>query len=1110
MPIPLRHVGSVVLALALATPAWASKASDSTADIQGADPDELEAFRGTHERFVDRMREYDRDTRSYVDLRESEERGKLVGSYDALISSMEEDEKAQRILAIERFERFLERYPDAEYSSHVRFRLADLLFEQATEDWYAEFEAYEKVMNDPNASLEDLEAMEEKGSPLRDLSRPVALYERIIADNKDLPEDQQYEGLDSTYVMLGFVYNDQNAHQYMPDKARAAFADLIIHVPNSDLVDRSHLFLGNFMFADGDFDDAMAEYDLVVTKGDEGKYYMDALYQLAWARYKLDDFDGALVLFKQLLDRSEKMAVNTGKESPFAPDAKRFMAFSIADLSYDSGSAVTEADAYFAKVGDAPYKRDVYIELSDVLIRYTRPEEAIEVFERLQQDDWTLESDNPEHQIQVVTLYSQPLIRDLEAAGNERLAFIEKYSEGTPWWEANRSDPEALAVARSYIESSLLDVAIEYRVRAQETNAPGDYAVAAEKYQEYRDKFPISDDYYDQQWALADSLKRAEDFDGALQEYESLIAAERYHQYGDGSRYALMDVALRQVDGAPDAVSENAKVIGQVEGKDGPIDVYELSPQRQGFIAAADGVLEHEFGEPTDASAQDYREVMKEKGPAILYLTAQMFHYHNQFDEARKRFQRLIDDYNASIEANYAAGLLVEGYIAQGDLEQVRLYTKRFTQNPPGPPTEIDPDKFKGTLEGTTFKIANELATDGSYQDAADAFIAFREEFPSSEYAADALYNAAFYNQKAGKASKSSELYEQFVATYPQDERTKDLLSRIAGNYEQSFELEKAVANYQAFIRHPSATEQERADAQFNVSFLMVGLGRHEEAARGYEAYESDYDTEDQEDVYWLAGEQWERVDAGKAMAFYQNYLRKYPDTSPDHVIEAHDRIAKIHEERGDTRAAERERAKALEAFDRFARQGKPIRANGHKVAAAADYPRLQALFDDLVDEELTGNEDKDGKLLQDIKPKEIKDFEAQATGFASKFADFEYSSAALLLKAKAPLYLADLGLSIKCPEGFSEEECWAYDDILQERVFPEYYEVEEVGIGRLTALVDAARDQKRYSKYIDEALVELNKRRPADFPAAKDEIEGGTDSNAPLEIAPVRIDKEK
>ena len=176
---PLYRVGSVVLALALTAPAWAGRALDTTADVQGAEPAELEAFRTTHDRFVDRMREYDLDTRSYVDFRESEERSKLVGSYDSLISSMEEDEKAQRVLAVERFERFLERYPDAEYSSHVRFRLADLLFEQATEDWYAQFEAYEEVMNDPDATLEQLEEMEEKGSPLRNLSQPVALLSLI-------------------------------------------------------------------------------------------------------------------------------------------------------------------------------------------------------------------------------------------------------------------------------------------------------------------------------------------------------------------------------------------------------------------------------------------------------------------------------------------------------------------------------------------------------------------------------------------------------------------------------------------------------------------------------------------------------------------------------------------------------------------------------------------------------------------------------------------------------------------------------------------------------------------------------------------------------------------
>ena len=1098
---------SIVAMLALSVPALGASADDS---VEGASPEEVEAFRKAKERFSQRMGELDGDTRRYVDFREGEERTKLTGSYDALIDSLEEDERGHRTLAVDRFERFLQRYPDAPYASHVRFRLADLYFEVATEAWIAAFEDFERSMNDPNLSLEDLERLEEQGEPKRDLSRPIELYQRIIADNLELPADQQYERLDGTFVMLGFCYQDANAEQFDPALARQAFADLIVALPESDLADRSHLFLGNFLFGDGSFDDAIAEYESVVKRGDDSKYYMEALYQLAWAKYKLDDFDGALSLFTELLDRSEVEKAESGRESSFAPDARRFMAFSFADISYDGPEAVEVAEKYFDTNGDRAYKRDVFVELADVLIRYTRPEEAIAVYERLQTDPWALEADNPEHQIQVVSLYAAPLIRDLEATGQERLEFIDLYTEGTPWWEANRNDPEALEVARNYVESSLLDVAIEYRVAAQETQNPGDYAVAAQKYQEYLDKFPISDDYYEQQWAMADSLKLAEKLDEAKAEYASLAKSSRYHPYGDGALYFLMDVARLQIAGPLNEPPASPQVEKTYEGADGEsIEVYSLDATRSEFIAAADRVLGHEFTTPDDPDVVDFKEVVASREAPLLYLTAQIPYYHSRYDEARPRLERLIDDYPMSLEASYAAGLIVDSYKREGNYERVRYYSQKFNANPPGPPTEIDPDKFKGTLEGVTFLLAYEQAQGGDPLGGADAFLAFLDEFPNSQkYAADALYNAAFYSQQGGKAGRSSELYEQFVREYPNDNRSKDLFFRIAGNYEQVFELDKAVDNYQAVLRHPDASEQEKADAQFNAAFLLIGLGRHEEAARGFESYEGRYETEDGEEVYWLAGKQWEEVSGARAIDFYSSYLRKYPDESADHVIEANYRLSELYAEQGDSRRAERAREDILTAFNRFASEGQPIGANGHRYAAQVDFPRLEEAFAVFTDKELTGNQDTDTPLLKETVPAELKVFEEEVKGFVARYSNFEYNSGALLLQARAALFWADLGLSIKCPAELSEDDCWAFEDLLQERVFPQYYEIEEVGIGRLEELVGAARDQKRHSPYIDDALTELNKRRPSDFPAVKEELEGGTDSTIPADVSPTRIQR--
>jgi len=1077
--------------------------------VAAASAEERAAHAAARRRFTERMLEFDADTRDYVELRSREEERRIAEHFDAKLAELRAVEREQRATAIANFELFLARYPNTDYASHVRFRLADLLYERASEEWQRAAEAYFDQLEDPDLSMEELEALGEQ--PRRDLSEPLALYRAIIEENLAKPSGERYERLDGTFLMLGFVYNDPNNLQYDESLAKQAFADIIAVTPHSALADRAHLFLGNFAFADNQYDEAIRHYEAVYGKGRDSKYYMEGLYQLAWARYKLNRFDEALALFTELLDASHERKLASGRDSAFAPDARRFVAFSFADLGYDlDESAVVIARRYFERVGARPWERAVYHELADVLLRYTRPEEAMATYDALQNDPrWVMRGDNPVYQIELIEQLQSGVARNLEQAGTERLEFVERYGEGSEWWEANRSDPEALDVARSFIEGSLLDVAIEYRVRAQDSGAPADFLVAADKYRDYLDRFPISDDYYKQAWFLADSLKLGQAYEQALDWYGQLFDSRRYHPYGDAALYATMDVRYQQMielGHDPDAPPADAEVVATVQTDFGEtIEVLALSADRQAFVDAADHVVRHEFSPEPSPDLPDYGAEVERRRPALMYLTAQILFHHRRFDEARPRFEELIASHPRSTEANYAAGLLVDSYIAEGDLQKVREATLRFTINPPGPPTDTDPERFKGTLEGSTFRLAMGLADDGDNVAAAEAFLAFREEFPGSDFDADALYNAAFYYQQAGKIERSNAMYERFVREYPEDSRSLGLLFRIAANYESAFELDKAEDYYDRLLDHPDASASERADAQFNRSFLLIGLKRHREAAEGFEAYEAKFpDQKDREQILWLAGEQWEEVGTKPALAFYQRYLRRYPEANPDHVIEAQYRIGRLmRESNARLRDIERQDRAILETFERFAAAGVDIGPNGHRYAAATAFPELERTFEAYRSDRLTGNETRDAALLNQTKPAQLKDLEADIKDFIARYRSFEYVSGALLLQARAALYFADLGLSIRCPPGMAEEDCWLYEDILQEKVFPQYYEIEEVGLDRLEKLTAAAREQKRHSRFIDAAYNELNRRRPSDFPAIKQEIQGGTDSTMPVRLEP-------
>jgi cellulose synthase operon protein C len=1123
-----RLVMGLALALSISAPAVAADeeaaspgpsaaAQPSKERLEGAIPEEVEEFKGAQERFINSMDEFERETYAFVDFRESEERGRVRESYDDLINALEDVEIVQRDTAIEKFKFFLERYPDVPYSSHVRFRLAELLFEIASAAWLDESEEYYAEMEALDEDdLDAMAAFDEREEPRIEFRPMMELYRRIIEDNEGLPDDEAYEYLDGAYYMLGWCYYEANSTLTDIDVAIDIYRELIEKRPDSDLADAAHLLLGNYYFDSNLFDEAIAEYEYVYSKGSDAKYYTDAMYQLAWSRYKLSDYDEGLRLFTELLDYSEELELQRGKPSDFAPDAATYMAHTFADISEQSDllTAVQVAEEYFSRSEPREYEWEVYKELAEVLVQYLRADEGIEVYRKLQNDPrWVYRPENPEFQMNVVTFLGTGLFADPAASGQARLELTQRYNDASEWWAANRSNPEALATARKFIESSLLQVAIEYRVKAQETGAEADYLMAANKYREYLEKFPISDDYYKQQWYLADSLAQGKEYRLAEEEYASLYGNRKNHIYGDGAVYQLMDtrlqIALNEV-GPSDKLPESAEVERTYTGPNGnEINVYELTPPHANFVESADTVLAREFQREPGEGMPDYRGAVEERRAKIMYIAAQVLFTHNRFDEARPRLLDLIDNFPRTEEASFAAGLLVDSYLTEGDLDQVRKYTRKFTTMVLGTAEVADPEgKFLSTLEATAFKQAKGLADAGEYKDAADAFLSFLEEFPGSEHKVYALYNAAHYLQEIGKAERANELFEQFVNLYPEHEWSKQLYFRIAVNYESTFDLDKAVDYYERLVdKFPDYIDA--ANAMYNAAFLKIGLGDHIGAARGFEEYARRFpDQSDKEKVYYRAGGQWEEVGERQALKFYKGYLKSYGEENPEHMIEAMYAIAEIYNKQGNTRAYERQMADILVAFDEQIAKEAELGPNARHYAAMQAFKEIQAAYDDYIKDELTRDDEKDAVLLNETKPEGIKAFKELSDQFIAKYSDFEYATAALFLQGMTLFYYADLGLAVQPPKGLTEDEEWAFLDILEEQFYPKFYEVEEAGFEHMNQLFDLAKTQKKHSVWIDNTYNVLNKRRPADFPAVKNELLGGVDSSVPHTIRPITMEE--
>ena len=200
-------VRAPLLALVLAVPGAAFAQPDEA---------ELRVFRDTAERYTSRMREFHADVSHIVDVTESEERERIESTFGAAVSRNQEEGSTLRRVSIAKIEAFLQRYPDTQYAADMKFRLADLYYDESEVEFMARNEAYDAV-EDPAPELE----------PKKDYRRSIALYEDILAHYPD------FEFRPDAYYMLGWCRGSANGLQYDEVAARDAYVAIVTKYPKS-------------------------------------------------------------------------------------------------------------------------------------------------------------------------------------------------------------------------------------------------------------------------------------------------------------------------------------------------------------------------------------------------------------------------------------------------------------------------------------------------------------------------------------------------------------------------------------------------------------------------------------------------------------------------------------------------------------------------------------------------------------------------------------------------------------------------------------------------------------------------------------------------------------
>lgn len=1039
----------------------------------GRTPDQqaqLEEISRALELYEAESKEFKREVQLLVEKKYEEKRNTLANSYEKAIRDLEVLERRERLDAIAAFEEFLQRYPnDPRYTPDVMFRLAELYYERSADDQAVAMRDYEEQLKklDPekNPTLPP--------EPKVDFNKSIALYRRLINDFPD------YKLNDASWYLLGYCEEKQEDFE----KARQSYEQLIARYPKSKFTTEAWVRIGEYYFDAYDVADALTraadayEHAVADTKH---PLYDKALYKLGWVYYRMDRFDDAVARFIALVDYYEAEAKRKNDEEvggDLRSEALQYTAISFVDEKWGS---LAKAQETFARLGGRRYEGEIYRRMADVYFDQTKHPEAIEAYRLVLQKD-PLNKDAPKIQQRIVQAYERD--RRLDEAFAESSKLANMFVPGTPWYEKWKRDPEVVQAAGELAEKSLYSTAIYhhqqalvYKQEGKFDQAKAAFETAARAYDGYLQRFPRSKNAYEMEFYLAECLYNSFQFKEAGKHYAAVRDSSQDVKYQNDAAYAAVLANQKQLDiDVKSGASKAYPVLKSTERPEGEqIAVVQLSPLEAALIDASDKYV-------AKAKAGD------DKAPGIAYRAAEMFYTHNQFDEARRRFEAIVTGYPKAEVAKFATNLIIESYLIDKNWKAVEEVSARLASNT----DVIDPksDLYKELTKfklGGRFKLAEELMAKGSYDEAAKKYLDLVAEEPRHEFADKALNNAAVCFENVQRFDSALKIYERIVAEYPKSALADAALFRVAVNAEKSYDFDKAIEKYQKLVKdYP--TSKDRESALFNTARLLEGLQRYNEAAAAYLRYADVYpNSEDAPKNQFRAALIYEKQgDSAKEIGALNEFVTKFSSKSAqvELVVDAKKRIGDAYQKQKNDTAAKKAYAAAADEFDK-----RNLKAESAPVAAeAAAYSRFQLaeyVFEEFDRVKIGGT----GKALANSFTAKKDAVKKVNTAYDSvvKYKRVEWTLAAFYRKGYTLERFAQTILETPVPpdiKRLGEEAVVTYQDALSAQTVA----LEDKAVETYTAAWNEAKKFRVSNEWTKKTLESLNRFRPKEYPMLKE-----------------------
>ncbi|MBL8922540.1 MAG: tetratricopeptide repeat protein [Myxococcaceae bacterium] len=850
--------------------------------------------------------------------------------YDAFRADVELQVASKRREQITDLSKIIDLSTDKKEKPGLLFRLGELYWEESK---FFFFEANRKdddkirAMNAKDeagiqrAEAEKAELMA-KSKEFADLA--VERYYQIVQEYKD------YARTDEVLYFLGLNLMDSSDEKNQK-KALASYKRLIEKYQKSKYLPDAYLAVGEWHFngSKGKRDQLEKALDNYknASKYPDNQVYGYALYKQGWCHFNMADYEKAMdqfktvILYAKMQGAEEVEGKGKSRRQGLVKEARNDYV-----RAYSRGGGTpTEAKDRFNKLVDKPDDlRLMMKQLANLYYEDGKDREAAVTFDMLIKERPTA-PDAPGFQGKIVDCVMR--------AGNKRqtvtqvrrlVKIMDDVLKGNP--KMDDKDKKALDEARELSERTISNLAVNWHNEAKKTRDEETFGFANEVYADYLTLFPESPKAYDLRffWAelLNDNLNK---YKRAAEEYTRVTMTDigRIEKKSDdgkpGKPGKWMNNATYNAILAWDSVvkEEATADAGKTpSGGSDPSKKAAIPPTKQALLDACERYIKYvEKGE---------------KKVEIAYKAAKIYYDYNYLDEAVSRFADIALKYpdykfeNGDRAGEIAANLVLDSYNILQDWPKVNEWAKKFYAE-----EKLATGKFREDLakliEQSSFKLINQLEAKNEYGKAADAYMTFVQDWPKSELADKALYNASIDYFNAKMLDRAIEVRKQLIQRYPKSQYVPKTLYALAEGYEAVADFDDAADHYERYAtnyeknkggagkkaapkkgKEPAAPqpeqvweEQKAQDALYNAGVFRDGLGQYKQALRNREKYlELWPKSKDAEAVTKSIIDLHEKMGLwGKAQKLYEDYERDQLK-DPSKLLWAEGRIAWIYEEK--------------------------------------------------------------------------------------------------------------------------------------------------------------------------------------------------------------------